>query len=189
MEHPDVWKDAKFREILVKVKSSELVYDAVRFYLDFAPEFVVELLGVVSNRLDPVKVVQLGQKLDAIYIIQPFLEQVQEKNIRELNNVLNDLYISDEDFVRLRQSIESYDNFDSISLAKSLESSQLLEGRRVAAHLYRMNKRWKQSVDLSKKDKMYKDAMETIAESKVSFFSCTRIGSPNFFREHSWPSG
>eukprot|EP01127_Copromyxa_protea_P002769 TRINITY_DN1272_c0_g1_i1.p1 TRINITY_DN1272_c0_g1~~TRINITY_DN1272_c0_g1_i1.p1 ORF type:complete len:1717 (+),score=471.10 TRINITY_DN1272_c0_g1_i1:887-6037(+) len=166
IEHPEVWKDSKFREVLVKVKSTDRIYDAIKFYLDFAPEHVVELLGVVSNRLDPVKVVQIGQKLDAIYIIQPFLELVQEKNIRELNNVLNELYIQDEDFIRLRESIARFDNFDSIGLAKSLESSQFLEARRVAAHLYRMNKRWKQSVDLSKKDKMYKDSMETIAESK-----------------------
>jgi hypothetical protein len=108
-EHPEIWKDAKFREILVKVKSTDLLYDSVKFYLEFAPENVVELLGVVSNRLDPVKVVQLAQKLEAIYIIQPFLEHVQEKNIRELNNVLNELYIEDENFLRLRESIERYE--------------------------------------------------------------------------------
>jgi len=76
------------------------------------------------------------------------------------------LYIDDEDFVRLRESIERFDNFDSVVLAKRLEGSDLLEGRRVSAKLYRMNKRWKQSVDLSKRDKLFKDAMETIAESK-----------------------
>jgi clathrin heavy chain len=32
--------------------------------------------------------------------------------------------------------------------------------------VYKRNKKWKQSVELSKKDKMYKDAMETVSESE-----------------------
>jgi len=43
---------------------------------------------------------------------------------------------------------------------------ELLEFRRVAAYIYKKNQRYQQSVDLSKLDKMYKDAIETAAESK-----------------------
>jgi len=32
--------------------------------------------------------------------------------------------------------------------------------------LYRKNKRFQQSIDISKKDELYKDAMETVAESR-----------------------
>jgi clathrin heavy chain len=42
----------------------------------------------------------------------------------------------------------------------------LLEMRRIAAHIYKKNKRWGQSVALSKADSMYKDAIDTTACSK-----------------------
>lgn len=37
--------------------------------------------------------------------------------------------------------------------------------RRVAAYIYKRAGRWKQSVALSKKDNLYKDAMETCSQS------------------------
>lgn len=48
----------------------------------------------------------------------------------------------------------------------------------MAAKLYKLNKRYKQSIELSKKDKIYKDAMITardsgasdLAESLLAFF-------------------
>lgn len=50
--------------------------------------------------------------------------------------------------------------------------------RRIAAYIYKKAGRWKQSVALSKKDNLYKDAMETtsqsgdrdLAEELLSFF-------------------
>ncbi|KAJ2765563.1 Clathrin heavy chain, partial [Coemansia linderi] len=46
-----------------------------------------------------------------------------------------------------------------------LEKHDLLEFRRIAAHLYNQAKRWRQSLNLSKKDKLYKDAMTTARQS------------------------
>ena len=46
-----------------------------------------------------------------------------------------------------------------------MEKHELLEFRRIAAYLYKKNKRWNQSVQLSKEDRMYKDAIDTAAES------------------------
>ena len=37
--------------------------------------------------------------------------------------------------------------------------------RRVAAYIYKKAGRWKQSIALSKKDSLYKDAMETCSQS------------------------
>lgn len=37
--------------------------------------------------------------------------------------------------------------------------------RRIAAYIYKKAGRWKQSIALSKKDNMYKDAMETCSQS------------------------
>ena len=56
----------------------------------------------------------------------------------------------------LRASIDAYDNFDNISLAQGLEKHELIEFRRIAAYLFKGNNRWKQSVELCKKDKLYK---------------------------------
>ena len=66
----------------------------------------------------------------------------------------------------LRTSIDAFDNFDTIVLAQRLEKHELIEFRRIAAYLYKGNNRWKQSVELCKKDKLFKDAMEYAAESK-----------------------
>lgn len=59
-------------------------------------------------------------------------------------------------FQALRTSIDAYDNFDNISLAQRLEKHELIEFRRIAAYLFKGNNRWKQSVELCKKDKLYK---------------------------------
>lgn len=56
----------------------------------------------------------------------------------------------------LRASIDAYDNFDSIGLAQRLEQHELIEFRRIAAYLYKINQRWAQSIQLCKKDKLYK---------------------------------
>ena len=65
----------------------------------------------------------------------------------------------------LRQSIDDFDNFDQILLAQKVERHELLEFRRISAYVYKRNKRWNQSVSLSKLDRMYKDAIDTAAES------------------------
>lgn len=63
----------------------------------------------------------------------------------------------------LRTSIDAYDNFDNISLAQRLEKHELIEFRRIAAYLFKGNNRWKQSVELCKKDRLYKVRWRTKA--------------------------
>ena len=46
-----------------------------------------------------------------------------------------------------------------------MEKHELLEMRRIAAYIYKKAGRWKQSIALSKKDNLYKDAMETASQS------------------------
>lgn len=46
-----------------------------------------------------------------------------------------------------------------------VEKHELLEFRRIAALIYKKAGRWRQSVALSKKDNLYKDAMETVSQS------------------------
>ena len=98
--------------------------------------------------------------------MKPYLRSVQNANNKAINEALNNLFIEEEDFHSLRASIDAYDNFDTIALAQRMEKHELIEFRRIAAYLYKGNNRWKQSVELCKKDRLYKDAMEYAAESK-----------------------
>lgn len=83
-----------------------------------------------------------------------------------MNTALNELFIEEEDYKSLRDSIDHYDNIDTMDIARRLEKHELLEFRRIAAHLYKKNKRWRQSIALSKQDRLFRDAMETAAESR-----------------------
>merc|ERR1712039_1014211 len=78
---------------------------------------------------------------------------------------INELYVEGEMFEDLRTSIEDFDNIDQITLAQRLEKHELVEMRRIAALVYKKNKKYKQSIDLSKQDKMFKDTMDTAFES------------------------
>ena len=53
-----------------------------------------------------------------------------------------------------------------ISLASKLATHELLEFRRIAAYVYRNNKKWNQSIELSKNDRMWKDCIDTANESQ-----------------------
>lgn len=87
----------------------------------------------------------------------------------------------------LRASIDAYDNFDTIGLAQRLEKHQLIEFRRIAAYLYKGNNRWRQSVELCKKDKLYKVREEKGVECegcppKVdNSLQCVRLKCSFFF--------
>jgi clathrin heavy chain len=83
-----------------------------------------------------------------------------------VNEALNELYVEDEDYEALRKSIDSFNNFNMISLASKLASHELLEFRRISAYIYRMNKKWSQSIELSKNDRMWKDCIDTANESE-----------------------
>lgn len=149
-------------------------------------------------------------------LVKPYMVAVQSANNAAVNEALNNLYIEDEDYERLRESIDMYDNFDQIAMAQrvrfssfysrlgkcscqdshvfytvlytickcsellyisqkqykfniplfpQIEKHELLEMRRVGAYIYKRAGRWKQSVALSKKDNLYKDAMETCSQS------------------------
>jgi clathrin heavy chain len=52
-----------------------------------------------------------------------------------------------------------------IALASKLATHELLEFRRISAYVYRCNKKWSQSIELSKNDKMWKDCIDTANES------------------------
>lgn len=169
INHPtEAWREAHFKEMITKVANIELYYKAIQFYLDYKPMLLNDLLLVLAPRMDHTRSVNFFTKVDHLPLVKPYLRSVQSLNNKAINEALNGLLIEEEDFQGLRTSIDAFDNFDNIALAQSLEKHELIEFRRIAAYLYKGNNRWKQSVELCKKDRLFKDAMEYAAESKLA---------------------
>ncbi|XP_066499700.1 clathrin heavy chain 1 isoform X2 [Hoplias malabaricus] len=167
--HPtDAWRDAFFKEIISKVANLELYYKSLQFYLEYKPMLLSDLLTVLAPRLDHTRAVNYFTKVNQLRLVKPYLKSIQSHNNRAVNEALNSLLTEEEDFEGLRASIDAYDNFDSICLAQKLEKHELIEFRRIAAYLFKINQRWDQSIQLCKKDKLYKDAIQYAAESKDS---------------------
>lgn len=45
---------------------------------------------------------------------------VQSNNVSAVNEALNEIYVEEEDYERLRESIDYHDNFDQIGLAQKV---------------------------------------------------------------------
>ena len=136
----------------------------------------------MTPRLDHGRVVKILQNEDHLPLAKPYLTATQRLNITVVNEAYNDLLIEEEDHVTLRSSLETFDQYDAIKLAKRLENHELLEFRRIAALLYRvsavgifaeallifekLNNMYEESLGLSKADRLWRDALETAAASK-----------------------
>ncbi|KAJ7061039.1 armadillo-type protein [Mycena amicta] len=152
----DAWEHNQFKDVVVRVANVEIYYRALSFYLEEQPTLLTDLLTVLIPRINHARVL----------------------NVEDVNDAYNDLLIEEEDYKTLRDSIDNFDNFNTIALAQRLEGSPHLEFRRLAAHLYKKNSRWAQSIALSKNDRLYKDAMITaavsgsteVAEELLSYF-------------------
>lgn len=179
MQHsPTAWTHDKFLLVLQKISNTEIYYRAVAFYLEEHPMQVSALLSAVEAKVDHARVVQQLRSCGHLALGFEYLKNVQSCNIPQVNEALNELYIEKEDHEGLRDSVAGYDSFDSIALASRLENHELLEMRRIASLLYTQNKKYKQAIDLSKADKIYKDCMEAakasgqaeLAEELLKFF-------------------
>ena len=157
MKHATVaWKESLFKDVITKVANIELYYKALQFYLDNKPLLINDLLIVLTPRMDHTRAVNFFLKSGHLSLVKPYLRSVQSHNNKAINEALNNLLIEEEDYNGLRASIDAFDNFDNIQLAQTLEKHELIEFRRIAAYLYKGNNRWKQSVELCKKDHLYK---------------------------------
>jgi clathrin heavy chain len=166
MEHsPSAWKHDLFCQTLQKVTNSNLYSEALRFYIDEQPQLLNDMLKVISNKLDLSTTVYELRKYDALALALPFLKSVQSSNNFDVNEALNEIFVEDEDPESLKNSILEYSSFDQLNLAKKIENHSLLEFRRISALVYRKNKKFQQSIDISKKLEYYKDAIETGLES------------------------
>jgi clathrin heavy chain len=212
IQHPaDAWDHDQLKTIIVKVANAEYYYRGVQFYNERYPLLLNDLLQVLSPKIDHTRVVGMFANNGNLSLIRPYLIATHSLNIKAVNEALNNMFIEEEDYEALLDSVDSYQEFDQIGLAQRLEKHPLLEFRRIAAHLYKRNRRWKQSVDLSKADKLYKDAIITVAESQdekvaeelllyfieqqnkecfaAQLFTCYDLVKPDVVLELAWRSG
>jgi clathrin heavy chain len=166
-ERANSWDNDLFLDSVVKVRNAELMYKAIGFYLTMHPDLFTRLLEVMEESVDHSRVVsQLRRTGDwALQLGQPYMKSVQKFNLSAVNEALNELHVEDEDYEALRKSIDNFNNFNMIALASKLATHELLEFRRISAYVYRCNKKWNQSIDLSKNDRMWKDCIDTANES------------------------
>jgi clathrin heavy chain len=167
IEHsPSCWRHDLFVQHILKVANQDLFYKAMIFYLEEQPMLLNDLLKLLAMKIDLPKCVSVMRKAGHLALIEPFLKSVQNQNVGAVNEALNEIYVENEDYESLRTSITEYDNFESLNLASQLENHELLEFRRIAAIIYRKNEKWGKSLDISKKDELWKDSIETVSESK-----------------------
>lgn len=178
----DAWDHNSLKEIIVKVTNVEIYYRAVTFYRDEHPGLLTDLLATLTQRIDVNRVVTIFQKSDDIPLVKTWLINVQHQNKRTVNNAIHDILIEEEDYKTLRDSVNAYDNYDAPDLAQRLERHDLVFFRQIAANIWRKNKRWQKSIELSKQDKLYRDAIETAAmsgkadvvEELIRYVSCQK---------------
>merc|ERR1712194_697379 len=162
---PVAFSHDQFQMILQKVSNQDIYYRAIEFYIAEQPMQLSSLLNNIMSKVDHGRVVQQVRKVNQLPLIMGYLKSAQQHNVAAVNEAINEPYVEGEQYEELRQSIDEFDNIDQISLASKLEKHELVEMRRIATLVYKKNKKYKQSIDLSKQDKMYKDAMETAFES------------------------
>ncbi|EGW30423.1 uncharacterized protein SPAPADRAFT_143892 [Spathaspora passalidarum NRRL Y-27907] len=162
-----------FKEIIVKAPNLEIYYKAIQFYLNENPSLIVDLLSVLTPKLDLPRVVRIFVKSDNLPMIKPFLISVLDKNNSVVNSAYHDLLIEEEDYKSLRSSIENESNnrFNKLDLAERLENHELVFFRQIAATLYTKERKFNKAISILKNDKLWPDLLRTVAVSKSTKIS------------------
>ncbi|KAK6460812.1 hypothetical protein DFJ63DRAFT_320950 [Scheffersomyces coipomensis] len=164
------FEHTSFKEIVAKATNLEIYYKAIQFYLNENPSLIVDLLSVLTPKLDLPRVVRIFVKSDNLPLIKPFLISVLEKNNSVVNTAYHDLLIEEEDYKSLRSSIENESNnrFNKLDLAERLENHDLIFFRQISATLYSKEKKYNKAISILKNDKLWGDLIRTVAISKSS---------------------
>lgn len=157
-----------FKEIIVKCPNLEIYYKAINFYLNEEPTLLVDLLSVLTPKLDLPRVVGMFVKSDNLPLIKPFLVAVLEKNNSVVNSAYHELLIEEEDYKSLRSSIENESNnrYNKLELAEKLENHDLIFFRQISATLYTKEKKFNKAISILKNDQLWSDLLKTAALSK-----------------------
>ena len=212
MDHAsEAYEHVKFKDTLAKVTNTEIFYKAIDFYLQQQPLMLSDLLAVMAQRVDHVRVVHQMRKAQQLPLVRAYLLATQAANIKEVNDALYEIYVQEEDHESLAAGVVEFTNFDAIEMAQMCEKHQLLQFRRIGAMLYKNAKKWAQSIALSKQDKVWEEAISTAAESSDSalaedllnffvgeklnacfsacLFTCYPLLRPDVVLELSWRNG
>lgn len=159
---------SSFKEIIVKVSNLEIYYKAINFYVSENPTLLVDLLSVLTPKLDLPRVVRMFVKSDNLPLIKPFLISVLDKNNSVVNGAYHDLLIEEEDYKSLHSAIESEtsNRFNSLDLAERLENHDVIFFRQISATLYTKNKKYTKAISILKSDKLWADLIKTVTISK-----------------------
>lgn len=159
---------ASFKEMIVKAPNLEIYYKAINFYLAENPSLIVDLLAVLTPKLDIPRVVRLFIVNDNLPMIKPFLISVLDKNNSVVNSAYHDLLIEEEDYKALKISIENESNnrFNKLDLAERLENHEIIFFRQISAILYTKEKKFNKAISILKNDKLWPELIKTAALSK-----------------------
>ena len=166
IEHsPLCWKHDLYCQVLRKVTNSNLYNKSIDFYVKEQPQLLNDMLKVISSKVDLSTTVNELRKNNVLALSAPFLKSVQSANNYDVNEALNEIFIEEEEPELLKTSILKYSAYDQLTLAKKIENHPLLEFKRISALVYRKNKKFQESIEISKKLGFFKDAIDTALES------------------------
>ncbi|XP_059066186.1 clathrin heavy chain 1-like, partial [Cryptomeria japonica] len=126
MNHsPEAWDHMQFKDVVVKVATVELYYKVVHFYFQEHLDLINNLLNVLALRVEHTLVVDIMCKVGHLHLVNPYMVAVQRNNVAVVNKALNGIYVEEEDYDRLQESIDMNDNFYQIGLAQRVEKHEL----------------------------------------------------------------
>ncbi|KAI0563594.1 Clathrin heavy chain [Gracilaria domingensis] len=175
MDHsPTAFTASEFLDVISRVGTLNTMYRSIDFYLGEQPELLEDLLNVLSPRIDGSRAVGILQRarardfgpLGCLPFAVKYLEKIQSADVPEVNEALNEVYLTSGDTVSLRNSVKEFKNFDQIKLARRLQDNEALEFRRISGYLLARNGRYEQAIELAKKDVLYYDMIDAIAQSE-----------------------
>ena len=112
---PVAFKHDIFVANIQKVSNHDLLYKSITFYLEEEPAHLNDLLKCITLKVDLSKVVSMMKASGYLGLIEEWLKSVQSQNNQAVNDALNSIYLENEDFDALRNSISTYGSIDSIS--------------------------------------------------------------------------
>ena len=151
---------------MLKFSNTELYYRSINFYLQEEPARLNDLLSQITTKVDLTKTVNLLRKEGFLWLAEDWLSSVQSHNNQAVNDALNGLYLESCNFESLKESIMKFDSIDSLSLAKNIEGLDNAEFRKISMLIYRKNKKFKESIQICLTEGLFKEAIESAAESK-----------------------
>eukprot|EP01064_Diplonema_japonicum_P020232 TRINITY_DN2938_c0_g1_i2.p1 TRINITY_DN2938_c0_g1~~TRINITY_DN2938_c0_g1_i2.p1 ORF type:complete len:1602 (+),score=485.27 TRINITY_DN2938_c0_g1_i2:659-4807(+) len=166
LDHPSTsWTHEVFKESCGKATVIDHIYSGISLYMTCHPDLLSDFLFSISNRVNPERVVLAVQRHNNVGLIVEWLKTVQKINSKTVNEAINEVYIEEEDYEALRDSLSSYTNFDRQNLCTSLSTHPLMELRRVASWIHAQSGKHSSAIETALEDKLYQDAIQYALES------------------------